>query len=78
MDELRNELRSLREQLAEKSESAKASQDQAALSSSVEKLREDTDVLQAEVKQHDQIKVETASKFPVRIIRDDTFHFCVE
>jgi regulator of replication initiation timing len=67
MDELRNELRGLRDQLAEKSESAKASQDQGALTSSVEKLREDTDVLQAEVKQHDQIKVETASKFPVRI-----------
>src|ERR1700739_404192 len=67
MDELRNELRSLREQLTEKSEDEKAAQDGAALRASVEKLREDTDVLQAEVKQHDQIKVETASKYPVRI-----------
>jgi regulator of replication initiation timing len=67
MDELRTELRNLREQLAENNQSGKAAQDQAALSSSVEKLREDTDVLQAEVKQHDQIKVETVSKYPVRI-----------
>jgi regulator of replication initiation timing len=67
MDELRSELRSLREQLAEKSGSEKAAQDQAALSSSVERLREDTDILQAEVKQHEQVKVETASKYPVRI-----------
>ena len=67
MDELRAELRSLRTQLTEKSQSEEAAQDQAALRSSVEKLQEDTDVLQAEVKQHDQAKVESASKYPVRI-----------
>jgi regulator of replication initiation timing len=67
MDELRAEVRSLRKQLAEKSQSEEAAQDEAALRSSVERLREDTDLLQAEVKQHDQIKVETASKYPVRI-----------
>jgi prefoldin subunit 5 len=39
----------------------------ATLQTSVEQLRENSEVLQSEVKQHDQTKVETASKFPVRI-----------
>ena len=67
MDELRNELRSLRTQLAEKNQSDQAAEDEGALRASVDKLREDTDVLQEQVKQHDQTKVETASKYPVRI-----------
>jgi regulator of replication initiation timing len=67
MDQLRVEVHRLRMQLAERSESEEAAQDEAALRASVEKLREDTDVLQAEVKQHDQTKVETVSKYPVRI-----------
>jgi regulator of replication initiation timing len=67
MDELRAELHRLRGQLAERSESSQADEAQAALRAGVEKLREDTDVLKAEVKQHDQTKVETFSKYPVRI-----------
>jgi regulator of replication initiation timing len=38
-----------------------------ALRTSVEQLQETSDVLQADVKQQDQTKVETVSKYPVRI-----------
>lgn len=67
MDELRRELRGLREQLAEKSQSEEAARDADSLRSSVAQLQDETEVLQAQVKQHDQTKVETASKYPVRI-----------
>jgi len=67
MDELRNELHSLREQLAERTQAETAARDAGALRSSVTEIREETELLQAQVKQHDQTKVETASKFPVRI-----------
>jgi hypothetical protein len=67
MDELRNELHSLRQQLAERNQTDAAANDAAALRASVAQLKEDTEVLQAQVKQHDQTKVETSSKFPVRI-----------
>ena len=67
MDELRNELHSLREQLAEKNQSEAAGRDADSLRASVSQLREETDVLQAQVKQHDQSKVETSSKFPLRL-----------
>ena len=67
MEELRNELRSLREQLAEKSQSDAAARDADSLRASVTQLREETDLLQAQVKQHDQTKVETSSKYPLRL-----------
>lgn len=67
MDELRNELRSLRRQLTEKDQAETATKDAEALRTSVEQIQEENQVLQAEVKQHDQTKVETSSKFPVRI-----------
>ena len=67
MDELRNELHGLRQQLAEKDQAATAARDAGALRTSVAQIQEETEILQAQVKQHDQSKVETASKFPVRI-----------
>ena len=67
MDELRNELRSLRQQLADRNQADAAAQDAAALRTSVSQLQDETEVLQAQVKQHDQSKVETSSKFPLRI-----------
>jgi hypothetical protein len=67
MDELRNELRGLRQQLAERSQADTADRDATALRTSVADLREETGLLQAQVKQHDQTKVETSSKFPLRI-----------
>jgi regulator of replication initiation timing len=67
MDELRGELRSLRDQLGEKSQADVAARDAGALRTSVAQIREETDILEAQVKQHDQTKVETASKFPMRI-----------
>jgi len=67
MDELRNELRGLRQELAERTQADTAARDAAALHTSVDQLQEETEVLQAQVKQHDQTKVETSSKFPLRI-----------
>jgi hypothetical protein len=67
MDELRRELRSMREQLADKNQSEMAARDAETLRTSVAQLQDETEILQSEVKQHDQIKVETASKYPVRI-----------
>ena len=67
MDELRNELHGLREQLAERNQSDVAARDADALRTSVVQLQERTDIVEAQVKQHDQSKVETSSKFPVRI-----------
>lgn len=66
MQAMRTELEALRGQLSEKDASATETA-VSALRSSVSQLQETSDVLQAEVKQHDQTKVETASKFPVRI-----------
>ncbi len=67
MDELRNELRSLRQQLADKNQADAAARDAGALRTSVAQIQEETEVLQAQVKQHDESKVETSSKFPLRI-----------
>ena len=67
MDELRNELHSLRQQLAEKDQTDTAARDARALRTSVAQIQEETEILQAQVKQHDQSKVEASSKFPVRI-----------
>lgn len=67
MDELRNELRSLRAQLTEKNQVDRATRDADTLRASVAQIQEETEVLQAQVQQHDQTKVETSSKFPVRI-----------
>jgi regulator of replication initiation timing len=67
MAELRAELNSLRAKLAEKNPSEEAATAAATLRGSVEQLREQTDILQAEVKQHDETKVESGTKYPVRI-----------
>lgn len=67
MDELRGELRSLREQLAEKDQTAVAARDASTLESSIAQIRDESEVLQAEVKQQDQSKVESTSKYPVRL-----------
>src|SRR5579863_8470135 len=67
MDELRNELRTLREQLSAKDQTRVAAQDADALRAGVEQLQDETEILQAQVKQHDQSKVETVSKYPLRI-----------
>ncbi len=67
MDELRNELHTLREQLSAKDQTQVAAQDADALRTGVAQLQDETEILQAQVKQHDQSKVETASKYPLRI-----------
>lgn len=67
MDALRAELRRLREQLAEKDQSEEAANTVDSLRAGMEQLKEDTAIVQAEVKQHEQTKVESASKYPVRV-----------
>ena len=67
MDELRSELRTLREQLSAKDQTRVATQDADALRTGVAQLQDETEILQAQVKQHDQSKVETVSKYPLRI-----------
>jgi hypothetical protein len=66
MRAMRAELAELRRELGEKNAN-ETDTAVSALRSSVEQLQETSDVLQAEVKQHDQTKVETASKFPMRV-----------
>jgi hypothetical protein len=67
MDELRNEVRALREQLSAKDQNREAAQDADALRNGVAQLQDETEILQAQVKQHDQSKVETVSKYPLRV-----------
>jgi regulator of replication initiation timing len=67
MDALRSELRGLREQLAARDQTREAAQDADNLRTSVAQLQDETDVLKAEVKTQDQSKVETVSKYPLRI-----------
>jgi hypothetical protein len=66
MESLRSELNELRGQLAAR-DRTDAENSAAALRAGVEQLEEKSDILDSEVKQHDQIKVESASKYPVRI-----------
>jgi regulator of replication initiation timing len=63
---MHTEISELRRELAEKN-AGDTETAVSALRTSVEQLQETSDVVQAEVKQHDQTKVETASKFPLRI-----------
>jgi hypothetical protein len=67
MKQMRTELQEVREQLAQMHGSEEPSQPASALQASVQQLQEQNDVLQAEVKQHDQTKLESLSKYPVRI-----------
>jgi Skp family chaperone for outer membrane proteins len=69
IDQLQSELQEVRAQLAAANGQTPAATAEAAsqLQSSVQQLQNDNEILQAEVKQHDQTKVESASKYPVKI-----------
>ena len=69
IDRLQGELQELRAQIATADGQTPAATADAAsqLQGSVQQLKNDDEVLQAEVKQHDQTKVESASKYPVKI-----------
>jgi hypothetical protein len=67
IDQLRSELEEVHAQLAAATTSAAADEAATQLQSSVQQLQNQQEVLQAEVKQHDQTKVESASKYPVKI-----------
>ncbi len=67
MEAMRQEIASLRSQLAGTTQTQTAAQAAADLRAGVEQLQERTGVLESEVRQHDQTKVESLSKYPVRI-----------
>ncbi len=67
MEQMRAELQELRAQLGQAHASEEPTQAASALKASVQQLQDQSDVLQAEVKQHDQTKLESLSKYPVRI-----------
>jgi hypothetical protein len=67
IDQLQEQIRDLRSQVEAANTVAEANRGAAALQESVQQLQSDDEILQAEVKQHDQTKVETASKFPLRV-----------
>jgi hypothetical protein len=60
IDQLQSQLKLLQSQKSGES-------DAASLETAVADLKDETDILQAEVKQHEQTKVESVSKFPVRL-----------
>ena len=64
---MRAELARLREQVATGQQQAGASQSVDSLRAAVEQLQESSSVVQAEVRQHDQTKVESESKYPLRV-----------
>jgi TolA-binding protein len=66
LEESRAEIQTLHSQLdaLQAQKSASAAQ---ALNQNVQAIREQQDAMQAEIKQHDQTKVETFSKYPLRI-----------
>ena len=69
IDQLHHELEEVRAQLAAANAQTPAATAEAAsqLQNSVQQLQDQGEILQAEVKQHDQTKVESASKYPVKI-----------
>ena len=67
MGQLRAEVDALKAQLSEKNQGEEAARTVVALQSGIAQIREQTDVIESEVKQHDQTKVESATKYPVRI-----------
>ncbi len=69
IDQLHSELQEVRAQLAAANGQTPAATAEAAsrLQDSVQQLQNNDEILQAEVKQHDQTKVESASKYPVKI-----------
>ena len=68
IQQLRGQLESLRTQTASAAQQAASTQLVAVTrSNDIESIREEQAAMQAEIKQHDQTKVETVSKYPVRI-----------
>jgi TolA-binding protein len=67
MEAMRAEISSLRGQLAAQNEGAEAEQTAASLRADVQQLEEKSDVTQSEIRTLDQSKVESASKYPVRV-----------
>jgi hypothetical protein len=67
MEAMRAEIESLRSQLAAKNEGEQAEQTASSLRADVQQLEEKSDVMESEIRTHDQTKVESASKYPVRV-----------
>ena len=66
IEELRSEVKKATSKMDE-GESSAPGRAAAELQSSVEQLKDDNQILQSEVKQHEQTKVETFSKYPMRL-----------
>jgi regulator of replication initiation timing len=67
MEAMRAEIESLRSQLAAKNDGEQAEQTATSLRADVQQLEEKSDVMESEIRTHDQTKVESASKYPVRV-----------
>jgi hypothetical protein len=67
IDQLNAEVQSLRKELAKATPDSDDEETTARLQAAVSDLKDDNEVLQSEVKQHEQTKLETASKYPVKV-----------
>jgi hypothetical protein len=67
VEAMRAEIESLRSQLVEKNQGEEAEQTATSLRADVQQLEEKSDVMESEIRTHDQTKVESASKYPVRV-----------
>ncbi|MGD0366871.1 MAG: hypothetical protein ABSA94_05405 [Acidobacteriaceae bacterium] len=67
LQDLRRQIADLREQVSSASESASASAEQQRLSSQVEALKENQELQASEIATHEQSKVESESKYPVKV-----------
>jgi hypothetical protein len=67
LQDLRRQIADLREQVSTAAESASASAEQQRLSSQVEALKENQELQASEIATHEQAKVESESKYPVKV-----------
>jgi outer membrane murein-binding lipoprotein Lpp len=67
MEAMRAEIDSLRSQLAAQNQSSDAEKTVSSLRADVQQIEEKSDAMESEIRTHDQIKVESASKYPVRL-----------
>jgi hypothetical protein len=67
LEELRTQVASLRQQIAAKSAEAAPSSDASQLAKAVDELRERQAVEESQIATHDQSKVESESKYPVKL-----------
>jgi hypothetical protein len=67
LQDLRRQIADLREQVVSANQSASASVEQQRLASQVEALKENQELQASEIATHEQVKVESESKYPVKV-----------